>query len=129
MDFYPQSKCQVSFVGQYIFKIHVMTFEEESGRFFFHFREVFEKCIEYIGKFLIHFREILNFCQKVVFFIKNFYQFYGSFPGVSLMMREVSHVYIYFFPWNIVDISFLQLKKKSVYCMGENSGYCIGKFS
>ena len=48
--------------------IHVMTFKEESGRFFFHFREVFEKCIEYIGKFLIHFREILNFCQKVVLF-------------------------------------------------------------
>ena len=26
----------------------VMSFKEESGRFFFHFREVFEKCIEYI---------------------------------------------------------------------------------
>ena len=38
--------------------IHVMSLKEESGRFFFHFREVFEKCIEYIGKFLIHFREI-----------------------------------------------------------------------
>ena len=25
-------------------------------------------------------------------FLKNFYQFYGSFPGVSLMMREVLHV-------------------------------------
>ena len=42
--------------------IHVMSLKEESGRFFFHFREIFEKCIEYIGKFLIHFREILNFC-------------------------------------------------------------------
>ena len=42
--------------------IHVMSLEQESGRFFFHFREIFEKCIEYIGKFLIHFREILNFC-------------------------------------------------------------------
>ena len=73
--------------------IHVMSFKEESGRFFFHFREIFEKCIEYIGKFLIHFREILNFCQKVVLFLKNFHQFYGSFPGVSLMMREVSHVW------------------------------------
>ena len=55
-------------------------------------REVFEKCIEHTGKFLTHFREIMNFCQKVVLFFKNFYQFYGSFPGVSLMMREVSHV-------------------------------------
>ena len=25
-------------------------------------------------------------------YLKNFYQLYGSFPGVSLMMREVSHV-------------------------------------
>ena len=46
----------------YIGDIHVMSLKEESGRFFFHFREIFEKCIEYIGKFLIHFREILNFC-------------------------------------------------------------------
>ena len=37
--------------------IHVMSWKEESGRFVFHFREVFEKCIEHIGKFLIHFRE------------------------------------------------------------------------
>ena len=43
--------------------IHVMSLKEASGRFFFHFREVFGKCIdlEYIGKFLIHFKEILNF--------------------------------------------------------------------
>ena len=27
----------------------------------FHFREVFQKCIEYIGKFLIQMREILKF--------------------------------------------------------------------
>ena len=39
-----------------------MSLKEESGRFFFYFREIFEKCIEYIGKFLIHFREILIFC-------------------------------------------------------------------
>ena len=41
--------------------IHVMSLKDESGRFFCHFREIFEKCIEYIGKFLIHFREILIF--------------------------------------------------------------------
>ena len=63
-----------------------MSFQEESGRFFFHFREVFEKCIEYIGKFLIYFREFFNFCQKVLLFLKNFYQFYSLFPGVSLMI-------------------------------------------
>ena len=41
--------------------IHVMSLKVESWRFLFHFREIFEKCIEYIGKFLIHLREILNF--------------------------------------------------------------------
>ena len=35
---------------------------------FFHFREVFENCIEYIGNFLIHFREILNFVRKTCIF-------------------------------------------------------------
>ena len=30
--------------------IHVISFDRESGRFSFHFREVFQKCIEYIGK-------------------------------------------------------------------------------
>ena len=38
--------------------IHVISLERESGRFSFHFREVFQKCIEYIGRLLIHFREI-----------------------------------------------------------------------
>ena len=41
--------------------IHVMSLKVASGRFFFHFREVFEKCIGYIGKFLVHFREVLKF--------------------------------------------------------------------
>ena len=41
--------------------IHVMSLKVESGRFFFHFREVFEKCIDYIAKFLVHFREVLKF--------------------------------------------------------------------
>ena len=41
--------------------IHVMSLKVASGRFFFHFREVFEKCIDYIGKFLVHFREVLKF--------------------------------------------------------------------
>ena len=33
-----------------------------------------------------------EFLSKSGSFLKNFYQLYGSFPGVSLMMREVSHV-------------------------------------
>ena len=33
-----------------------------------------------------------EFLSKSGTFLKKFYQFYGSFPGVSLMMREVSHV-------------------------------------
>ena len=82
-----------------------MIFKEESGRISFHFREVFEKCIEYIGEFLIHFREILNFCRKVVLFLQKFYQFYGSFPGDSLMMREVSHVCIYFLSFTLFFFS------------------------
>ena len=41
--------------------IHVINFKEASGRFYFHFLEVFEKCIEYIRIFFIHFREILKF--------------------------------------------------------------------
>ena len=41
--------------------IHVINFKEASGRFFFHFLEVFEKCIEYIRIFFIHFREISKF--------------------------------------------------------------------
>ena len=41
--------------------IHVINFKEASGRFFFHFLEVFEKCIEYIRIIFIHFREISKF--------------------------------------------------------------------
>ena len=37
---------------------YVISLKRESGRFSFHFREVLQKCIEYIGKLLIHFREI-----------------------------------------------------------------------
>ena len=69
--------------------IHVMSFKEESGRFCFHFREVFEKCIDYIGKFLIHFREILNFCYKVVHLEENFHLISWSLPddegGITCM--------------------------------------------
>ena len=46
----------------------MINFKEASGRFFFHFLEVFEKCIEYIRIFSIHFREISNFWLKVIYF-------------------------------------------------------------
>ena len=38
--------------------IHVINFKEAPGRFFFHFLEVFEKCIGYIRIFFIHFLEV-----------------------------------------------------------------------
>ena len=41
--------------------VHVMSLKVASGRFFFYFREVFEKCIRYIGKLMVHLREILTF--------------------------------------------------------------------
>ena len=41
--------------------IHVIHFKEASGRFFFHFLEVFKKCIDYIRIFFIHFLEISKF--------------------------------------------------------------------
>ena len=44
--------------------IHVINFKEASGRFFFHFLEVFEKCIEYIRIFFIHFLEIFKILVK-----------------------------------------------------------------
>ena len=45
-----------------------MSLKLASGRTFisFHFREVFEKCIEYIGKFFVHYREKVNFLEKEV---------------------------------------------------------------
>ena len=41
--------------------MHVINFKEASGRFFFPFLEVFEKCREYIRIFFIHFLEISKF--------------------------------------------------------------------
>ena len=69
--------------------IHVINFKEASGRFFFHFLEVFEKSIKYIRIFFISGR-FQNFGTKCYILEK----FYGSFPGVSRMIREVSHVWV-----------------------------------
>ena len=44
--------------------MYVISLKSKSGRFSPHFREVFQKCIEYIGKLLIHFREIFLLCKK-----------------------------------------------------------------
>ena len=49
----------------WLIDIHVISFKRESGRFSYHFREVFQKCKEYIGKLLIHIREIFQFCKKL----------------------------------------------------------------
>ena len=53
--------CEIIYLFFNCVLIHVMSLKVESGRFSFHFREVFEKCIDYIGKFLVHFREVLKF--------------------------------------------------------------------
>ena len=39
----------------------MINFKEASGRFFFHFLEVFEKCIGYIRIFFIHFLEVFHY--------------------------------------------------------------------
>ena len=53
--------------------------KEESGRFFFHFREIFEKCIEYNRKFKIpdSFQGDFEFFfkKKVVYFRRIFPNF------------------------------------------------------
>ena len=43
-------------------------------------------------KFPDPFQGDFEFCLKNSYFFKEFDQFYGSFPRVSLTMREVSHV-------------------------------------
>ena len=48
--------------------IHVINFKEASGRFFFHFLVVFEKCIEYIRIFFSHFRQISKFWYILIYF-------------------------------------------------------------
>ena len=46
----------------------MINFKEASGRFFYHFQEVVENCIEYIRIFFIHFREISKFWSEVTYF-------------------------------------------------------------
>ena len=41
-------------------------FHQASQRFSFHFREIYETCIEYVRKFFMQIREIYNFGVKVV---------------------------------------------------------------
>ena len=43
-------------------------------------------------KFPDPFQGDFEFCLKNSYSFEEFDQFYGSFPGVSLTMREVSHV-------------------------------------
>ena len=58
---FPQLYCYRVAASTYINPIHVINFKEASGRFFFHFLEVFKKCIEYIRISFIHFLEISKF--------------------------------------------------------------------
>ena len=51
----------------------MISFNGASGRFSFHFREVYQKCVEYIETFFIQMRDILNFGKK----------WYGSFQEAS----------------------------------------------
>ena len=54
----------------YFVSIHVINFKEASGRFYFHFLEVFEKCIEYI---ILHsFQGDFKILVKSDIFYKNF---------------------------------------------------------
>ena len=44
----PTGLNEISLLARIMGSIRVINFKEASGRFFFHFLEVFEKCIEYI---------------------------------------------------------------------------------
>ena len=76
--------------------IHVINFKEASGRFFFHFLEVFEKCIEYIRIFFIHFLEIQNFGKKVIYFRRILWLIYWSLQddqgGITCMQRRILEI-------------------------------------
>ena len=64
----PERKNNFSRQYQFTQLIHVINFKEASGRFFFHFLEVFKKCIECKRIFFIHFLEISKFWLKVIYF-------------------------------------------------------------
>ena len=54
----PVNNSDSQLLWQRVIDIHVINFKEASGRFFFHFLEVFKKCIGYIRIFFIHFLEV-----------------------------------------------------------------------
>ena len=65
INFHKQTKSRVLSNALCCIKVHifhnVIHFEEASGRFCFHFLEVFSKCIDYIRILFIHFLEISKF--------------------------------------------------------------------
>ena len=85
--------------------IHVISLKKASGRFSFHFREVYRKCIEYI------IRKILNSDEGdfQILMKSGMFQekFSGSFQGVSLKIREGSHVWK---KLGMVDLTFYFVK-------------------
>ena len=66
-----------------------MSHKKETRLIRVHTCDEFERGIREI---FLPFQGDFVFLLKSGNFQKNFYQFYGSFPGVFLMMREVSHV-------------------------------------
>ena len=56
------------------------------------FQGDFSKMYRIYKKIPNSFQGDFEFCSKSGAFERNFYKFHSSFPGVSLMMREVSHV-------------------------------------
>ena len=68
----------------------MIKFKEASGRFFFLFLVVFEKMYR-INKNILH-----SFQADFKILVKSdiLEEFSGSFPGVSRVIREVSHVHV-----------------------------------
>ena len=71
------------------FPIHVISFKRASGKFCFHFREVFQQCIETHRKILNSDKGDFQILVKYGMFYK---KFWGSFQGASLIIKEDSHV-------------------------------------
>ena len=66
----------------------MISFKNSTGSFSFHFREVYQKSIEYIRKFFIQMREISKFWWYVL------EEILGLISGSSLKIREGSYVCI-----------------------------------
>ena len=75
-------------IGSDFLLFYVISFKGTSGGFSFHFKEVYEKCIEYIGKFFSEIRETSELWEKV--YVLEEVVWLSS--EKSLKTRKVSHV-------------------------------------